>query len=144
MKRTTIILNEQQNEMIDRINKNIAGTSLSGAIKYALFYTDSKLNPPYLNKTPKQQRTPEEQAEYAIKIEEAKKNAKKNVKLKIAEKLGAKLIDNGNENISVQWYTYHSTGKDMQEMPLMSLTEDLISNQFQGNLEKIKAYHKLK
>lgn len=88
--------------------------------------------------------TPEEKVAHQDEIKKLKEKSLKDKKLAILKKLGGKLITGADGNETAQWYTYWSAGKDLQEMSLMSLTEDLVANQFQGNIQKIKEFHQLK
>jgi len=96
------------------------------------------------NKPKREPKTPEDRVKEMEDIAEAKRKALENKKREIATKLGGKIIDRGDGTFSVKWYTYWTKGKDLQEMPLMNLTDDLVHNQFQGNIKKIKEFHKLK
>jgi len=96
------------------------------------------------NKPKREPKTPEDRVKEMEETAEAKRKSAENQKLAIAEKLGAKIIDHGDGDKTVQWFVYHSSGKDLQEMPLMMLTDDLVHNQFMGNIKKIKEFHQLK
>jgi len=76
-------------------------------------------------------------------LDNARNKKKEEEKMTIALKLGGTVVEGEDGSKSVRWFNYYSTGKDMQELPLMSLTEDLLRNQFQGNLAKIKKFHNL-
>lgn len=82
-----------------------------------------------------------------VKRKEDEKEAKKQLiidkKLDIVKRLGGRVVDYGRNNRTAQWYTYHSRGKDMQEMSLELLTEDLVDNQFHGERAEIEKYQKV-
>ena len=144
-KPTTIVFNDEHRKMISDINEKTGGSTLAGAVKYALFFTRGKLKPPYQRETkPRAVKTPEDRAKEMEAVAEVKKKALEDKKLAIAKKLGAKIIEDGSGGKTAQWYTYWTKGKDLQTMPLMGLTEDLVHNQFQGNIKTIKKFHKLK
>lgn len=127
-------------EMVEQIKEKNGYTSYTQVWLQAMVEFYNRNFKDYLAPKPRTKQTPEERAQYLQEMEKAKIDIARNKKLDILERLGGTLIAND----MVQWYTYYATGKDIQQLPLMSLTEDLINNQFQGNIEKIKKFHKLK
>jgi len=141
-------LEDSHFEMIQSIEDRLHLGSSTAVIKYALYQTRELVEGPAYarakEKNYKPELTPMDIEQRKIERSEARKQLLKEKKLGILEELNGTIIDNNENEPIVQWYNYWSKGKDLQQMPLMMLTDDLITNQFSGDKEDIKKYHKLK
>jgi len=126
--------------MVDEIRNEYGyATNTQVWVQAMIDFHASKFKDYLRAKSPKQKQTPEEKAQFMQDVAQARVNIARNKKIALMERLGGTLLDDD----MVQWYTYWASGKDLQQLPLMSLSEDLVNNQFQGDKAKIKKYHKL-
>ena len=130
-------------EMVEKIKEKNGYSTFTQVWQQAMIEFHAREFKDYVQSKAKREPTAEERVERETEVRDAKKKARENEKLEIVKKLGGRVIGTGDNKI-VKWFTYWTKGKDEQEMPLTSLTAELVQNQFNGNMKTIKKFHKLK
>jgi len=135
LERKSISFTERMLGMIDEIQDAKGYVSFSDVIHQSIVDMHSKTFPAYV-----QTKRDSSPAGIVKRKDEMKKIKEEQVKeefLSISASLGGEIIVKG-ENEFCRYYTYTGKQRYLQEIPLNTLTSDLIKNQFYPNKEKVE------
>lgn len=116
-------------ELLERLMKQKYCTSMTSLIIQAVTDLDRKTNPAYKDVFQSKNLSTDEKVEQATKLSEAKKSKKEEKFLEIAKALEADVYEENDEK-RVTYYTYFENYRDIQDIPLESLTVDMINDQY--------------
>jgi len=124
-------------ELLERLMKQKYCTSMTSLIIQAVTELDRKTNPAYKDVFQSKNLSTDEKVEQAAKLSEAKKQKKEEKFLEIAKALEGDVYEDDGGEKRVTYYTYFENYRDMQDVPLESLTTDLIADQYLPSKEDI-------
>lgn len=124
-------------ELLERLMKQKYCTSMTSLIIQAVTELDRKTNPAYKDVFSNKNLSTDEKVEQATKLSEAKKQKKEEKFLEIAKALEGDVYEGDGGEKRVTYYTYFENYRDMQDVPLESLTADLIADQYLPSKEDI-------
>jgi len=137
----TFAFSDEFLKVLERVKESTRHTSYTAVIIQAVMTLDQKLNPAYKGAFLNRNLSPEEKAERQIEIEKAKEVSKVEKFLSIAEALEGEVYEDGGEK-RVQYYKYDGAYRDLQDVPLEMLTENMVADQYTPNREKVEKLRK--
>jgi hypothetical protein len=117
-------------ELLERLMKQKYCTSMTSLIIQAVTELDRKTNPAYKDVFQSKNLSTDEKVEQATKLSEAKKSKKEEKFLEIAKALEAEVYEDTGGEKRVTYYTYFENYRDIQDIPLESLSVDMVNDQY--------------
>ena len=124
-------------DLLERLTKQKYCTSITSLIIQAVTELDRKTNPAYKDVFTNKNLSTDEKVEQATKLSEAKKQKKEEKFLEIAKALEGDVYEADGGEKRVTYYTYFENYRDMQDVPLESLSADLITDQYLPSKEDV-------
>lgn len=138
--RTSISLNPQIQEMVEKLIENKGYDTLAEVIKSGIRMLYAKEFPAYVDA--RRTKTPEEVLEGQEKKKQLKEESAKAKYVAICEALNGEIKTDEFGNEVCIWYTYDRNNRFEQTLPLSHMSEDLIASQYSPSKEDVEKRQK--
>ena len=125
-------------QVLERAKQSSRHTSYTAVIIQAVMDLDRKLNPLYRGAMMTRNLSAEEKAEKQVQIAEAREKTLHDKKMTLVAMLGGEVeVYEEGEEKRVQYYKYDRNYRDLQDIPLDMLTEELVAEQYVPSKEDV-------